>query len=193
MTDGDRGFQTIICSVAIVDHCLSWKSQQLRGFAGPASGMTGRPLGTPDSCRRSHAGAPVRSSPVPRCSEVLAALPLPVEPETCSMPADYRLGIDQHEGLAPLGPESREQPTKPDPIPEAGVGFDCFVVDRLAGDGEPGFRFGARCSQCRAKPGKQGEQHITRGSGRYQDGLHRATITIAAEFLVGTSKTRPSS
>ena len=42
------------------------------------------------------------------------------------------------------------------------------------------------CSQCRARPGEQGYQHVTHGSGRFQDEVPRATISIAMKFLVGT-------
>ena len=47
------------------------------------------------------------------------ALPVPVEPESFSMPADDRLGLDHHEGLAPVRPEANKgYPQEPVPYPK---------------------------------------------------------------------------
>ena len=117
-----------------------------------------------------------------------AAFKPPVEPETCSMPADYRPGLDQQEGLAPFRPESGknnpQEPIrcpKPEPSSIASLQNAELVAESLDLDLERGS-----CSQCRAKPGEQGYQHVTHGSGRYQDKVPRATISIATRFLVGT-------
>jgi hypothetical protein len=50
--------------------------------------------------RRAPKGSSSRAPP--------AALPFPVEPETFSMPADDRLGLDHHEGLPPVRPEANQ-------------------------------------------------------------------------------------
>ena len=45
----------------------------------------------------------------PRLSDAsAAALPLPVETESSSMTANDHVGLEQYEGLAPVGPESKE-------------------------------------------------------------------------------------
>src|SRR4030095_12357349 len=73
-----------------------------------------------------------------------AALPVPVEPESFSMPADDRLGLDHHEGLAPVRPEANKGYPQAGPIPEAGHAFACCAGERPAGAGVPGSQTGAR-------------------------------------------------
>ena len=48
-----------------------------------------------------------------------AALPTPVETESLRVPGDDRVGLDQDEGLAPLGPEAMKgNPQEPIRCPE---------------------------------------------------------------------------
>jgi hypothetical protein len=60
-----------------------------------------------------------------------AAPPIPVEPEPFAMQADDGLGLDQHEGLAPFGPEANEgYPQEPVPCAKR----DALLPARLEND-----------------------------------------------------------
>jgi hypothetical protein len=48
------------------------------------------------------------------------------------------------------------------------------------------------CPKGRGQTGEQGYQRVTHGSGRYQDEVPRATISVATEFLIGTGIQSPS-
>ena len=95
-----------------------------------------------------------------------AALPIPIEPEPASVPPDDRIRFDEHESLAPVRPEAKEdypQDTVRSAKPESSSIASMQNGELVAESENLHLQQGPR-PQCRCKPGKHRDQHVTHAS-----------------------------
>jgi hypothetical protein len=104
------------------------------------------------------------------------------------MPPDHRVGLDQDEGLTPLGPEaikgnpqeSVHGPKRDSSSPGALENGE-LVAESRALDLQRGSR-----PKGRGQPGKQRYRHSTHDPRRQQREAAKTTVSVSTEFLAGT-------